>query len=100
MLNITPKTKRDDLIIEILTLRRNATLHDAEIERLETRQRADAETIRNLEHKAEVLETDVANMLGTIRVMADSARRVRIRASSVQREDIGSALPFRNTDKL
>ena len=56
------------------------------------------EIANGLRHKVEVLETDVHNLLGAIRVMADSSREVRIRKSSVRDSGIGLALPQRNTD--
>lgn len=43
--------------------------------------------------RCEILETDVHNLLGTIRVMADRSREVRIRKSTVRDSDIGYAMP-------
>lgn len=104
MLTITPKTTRADLIAEITHLREQTVLReheDAQRTQALTLQRDDArERAAHAEHKVEVLETDVHNMLGTIRVMADSSREVRIRKASVRDSDLCYALPVRNTDKL
>lgn len=100
MLNITNKTKRGELVAEIERLRTEAAL---QTERLKWQgEAASAAEVRaqNAEHKIEVLETDVANMLGTIRVMADSSRAVRIRRKSVQDANLATALPYRNTEEL
>lgn len=100
MLNITNKTKRGELVAEIERLRTEAAL---QTERLKWQgEAASAAEVRaqNAEHKIEVLETDVANMLGTIRVMADSSRAVRIRRKSVQDANLATALPYRNTEQL
>lgn len=100
MLTITNKTKRAVLTTEIETLRVLASLDRETIEHLK-RELLDAERREaNHEHRCAVLETDVHNMLGTIRVMADSSRVVRIRRASVQSADMATALPSRNTDTL
>lgn len=115
MLIITKKTPRSALVAEIellRTLRDSAARaehdkHDKHadiVAALENNARlslAEAtERAEHAEHKADVLETDVHNLLGALRVMADSSRVVRIRRSSVKPSDIATALPHRNTDKV
>lgn len=111
MLNITNKTKRGELVAEIERLRNEATMQAGHHAHAETELRTKLEAVEaklleartdtiHAERKCEILETDVHNLLGTIRVMADSSREVRIRASSVRSSDIALALPHRNTDKL
>jgi hypothetical protein len=100
MLNITDKTKRAELITEIETLRTKASL-DKEVREHFTKRLTEAENeIAHLTHRAEVAETDVHNLLGAIRVMADSSRVVRIRSKSIKPADMATALPSRNTDKI
>lgn len=122
MLNITSKTTRQELLHEIDILRTEARIvgdqHVARVTELQAKhadaieehergaaglrdQLAEAKDIAaHLAHKAEVAETDVHNLLGAIRVMADSSRVVRIRAKSVKSADMATALPSRNTDKI
>jgi ubiquinone biosynthesis protein COQ9 len=122
MLNITTKTTRQELLHEIDVLRTSARIigdtHTAALEALKAKhaealeehergaaglrdQLAEAKDIAgHLAHKAEVAETDVHNLLGALRVMADSSRSVRIRSRSVQSADMATALPYRNTDKI
>lgn len=122
MLNITSKTTRRELILEIemqrIELKRIPEHHAEDLaiiaakhaEALEAHERGAAglrdqlreakDIAGHLAHKAEVAETDVHNLLGALRVMADSSRSVRIRARSVQSADMATALPYRNTDKI
>jgi hypothetical protein len=121
-MEITNKTSRANLILEIEFLRVEAWkathLHNKRVEELQAEHskeiaaqretinelraslREANETAGHLAHKAEVAETDVHNLLGALRVMADSSRSVRIRARSVQSADMATALPYRNTDKI
>lgn len=101
MLTLTPKTTKTELITEITAEReRFANWQHEQIARAKqlTAQRDEARArAAAAEHKVSVLETDVHNLLGALRVMADSAREVRIRRSSVRDADLALALPFRNT---
>lgn len=103
-MHITNKTSRTALINHIecqrIDMDRAISLRDAEIERLGTQFAETKERAEHAERKVYVLETDVHNMLGTIRIMADSSREVRVRRSSLRDADIALALPSRNTDKL
>ncbi|HUS27575.1 MAG TPA: hypothetical protein VMZ53_03680 [Kofleriaceae bacterium] len=101
MLNLSDKkVTRAQLVTEIEELRTRESLAREARQHLQNAiDEADAK-IANLEHKCAVLDTDVHNMLGTIRVMADASRAVRIRAKSVQCADLAIALPMRNTDTL
>lgn len=93
MLNITKKTSRQDLVTEIETQRMQIDVLK-EIEQKAHNRAAHAE------HVLALRETDVANLLGTIRVMSDSSRLVRIRRSSVRDADMAVALPSHNAEKL
>lgn len=111
MLNITNKTTRAALILEIegqrIDASRVAKTHAEAIAALGRqldealdKVRTEGERADHLAHKADVAETDVHNLLGAIRVMADSSRVVRIRARSVKSDNMATALPVRNTDKI
>lgn len=111
MLNITNKTTRGKLILEIegqrIDAKRVAEEHAKALENLgrqldeQLAKLRDAENERkNLEHKCAVLETDVHNLLGALRVMADSSRVVRIRSKSIKSAEMATGLPYRNTDTL
>lgn len=100
MLDFTKKTTRAELVTEIEALRAGIKQQAEENEQQRVLLHAARVRSQNLEHKVEVLETDVHNLLGAIRVFADSARTVRIRAKSVQSADMAVALPFRNTEAL
>lgn len=104
MLNITNKTPRAALVTEIESMRidhqRALNLADSNNEALGTALDASRLEAAHYKRKAELLATDRDNLLGTIRVMADSSREVRIRKSSVRDADMAYALPAHNAEKL
>lgn len=104
MLNITTKTKREALVTEILSMRidhvRALTTAQTNADALAEALTAANRNYENAQHKIATLETDRDNLLGALRVMADSSRVVRIRKSSIRDADMAMALPSTNTDKL
>lgn len=97
-MNITNKTKRTELIAEIANQRAVIESQTHRIIAIATDLHAAGEKLANAERTIGVRDTDIHNLLGALRVMADSSREVRIRKSTVRDSDLALAMPARNTD--
>lgn len=98
MTNITNKTKRTELIERLENQKVTIDNQGAAINALEEKLLAARVALANANRTISVRDTDIHNLLGAIRVMADSSREVRIRASTVRDADMAVAMPARNTD--